>query len=77
MVYMVVIPKPDGPEATSHPVTSSGIHLTIRPFAKINPRGVLLYVLGTPLLLLLAMVLLVRYRRRSTDQGVAPSGPAD
>jgi ABC-2 family transporter len=77
MVYMVAIPKPDGPEATSAPVASPGIHLTIRPFAKINPRGVLLYVLGTPILLLLAMALLFRYRRRSIDRGPEPTEVAN
>jgi ABC-2 type transport system permease protein len=76
MVYMVAIPKPDGPEATSVPAASPGIHLTIRPFAKINPRGVLLYVLGTPLLLLLGMALLFWYRRRSVDRGQEPAAGA-
>jgi ABC-type transport system involved in cytochrome c biogenesis permease component len=67
MLYMVVIPKPDRPEATTQPVTSSGIHLTIGPRVKLNPKGILLYVVGTPILLALGMVYLFRRRRRATD----------
>lgn len=76
MVYMVAIPRPDGAEATTVPAASPGIHLTIRPFARINPRGVLAYVVGTPLLLLLGMGLLFRYRRRSIDRVPEPTTAA-
>ncbi|MEO6055970.1 MAG: PKD domain-containing protein, partial [Gemmatimonadales bacterium] len=72
-VYMVAVPKPEDSEATAVPAASPGIHLTIRPFARINPRGVLLYVVGMPLLLLLGMVLLFRHRRRSVDHGPGPA----
>jgi hypothetical protein len=69
LVYMVVIPEPDGQEATSQPVASSGIHLTVMPFTKLNPRGVLPYAIGGPVLLIGGMVFLYRLRRRNIDLG--------
>ena len=69
MVYTVVIPKPDGREATSHPVASSGIHLTVTRFSKLNPGGVLPYALGGPILVGLGMFLLYRRRHRKIDTG--------
>jgi ABC-2 type transport system permease protein len=71
MVYMVAIPKPDGQDATSHPVASSGIHLTVTPFTKLNPGGVLPYVIGGPILVLLGMLLLYRRRHRQIDTGAS------
>lgn len=69
MVYMVVIPKPAGQDATSQPVTSSGIHLTVTPFTKLNPGGVLPFAIGVPILLLLGIVFLYRHRNRQIDAG--------
>jgi ABC-type transport system involved in multi-copper enzyme maturation permease subunit len=65
MLYMVVIPKPDQPKATTQPATSTGIHLTISPRVKLNPKGILAYVIGTPALLLLGMFILHRRRRKA------------
>jgi hypothetical protein len=45
MVYIVAIPAPGSPEATSQPVASSGIHLTVTPYTKLNPGGVLPYAI--------------------------------
>jgi hypothetical protein len=73
MVYMVVIPEPDGRESTSHPVASAGIHLTVTPFTKLNPNGVLPYSIGAPAVLLLGMFFLKRYRRWRVDTGVSRS----
>ena len=72
LVYMVVIPEAGTPR-TSPPgaVASHGIHLTVNPFTKLNPKGILLYVLGTPIVLALGMVA-VRRRRQSVDRGGAP-----
>lgn len=67
MLYMVVIPKPDRPEATSIVATSLGIHLTITPRVKLNPKGIAFYVVGTPILLLFGMVFLYRRRKRATE----------
>ena len=67
MIYMVAVPRPDAPEATSLPVASPGIHLTVRPFTKLNPKGILAYVVGTPLVLILGMGYLHRRRRRTTE----------
>ena len=69
LVYMVVIPAPDGPQATSQPVASSGIHLTVTPFTRLNPGGVLPYAIGGPVLLLVAIFLVYRRRRRQIDTG--------
>jgi hypothetical protein len=69
MVYMVVIPAPAGPEATSHPVASSGIHLTVTPFTRLNPGGVLPYAIGGPIVVGLGTVLLYWLRHRKLDRG--------
>jgi len=69
MVYMVVIPAPAGPEATSHPVASSGIHLTVTPFTRLNPGGVLPYAIGGPILVSFGILLIYRLRRRGIDTG--------
>jgi ABC-2 type transport system permease protein len=69
LIYMVVIPEPAGEKATSQPVASSAIHLTVTPFTKLNPGGVLPYAIGGPVVLVLSMVLLNRYRRRQIDTG--------
>lgn len=70
MVYMVLIPAPSGREATSQPIASSGLHLTVTPFTRLNPGGVLPYAIGGPLILG-AIVFLVYRRRRSQ---VEPEG---
>jgi hypothetical protein len=69
LVYMVVIPEPAGQNATSLPIASAAIHLTVTPFTRLNPGGVLPYALGGPVLLLLGMSLLQRYRRKQIDTG--------
>ena len=69
LVYMVLVPEPDGKEATSSPVASSGLHLTVTPFTKLNPGGVLPYAIGGPVILLGGMLLLYRARRRKIDLG--------
>lgn len=73
LIYMVAIPEPEK-DATSQPVASSGIHLTVTPFTKLNPGGVLPYAIGGPLVLILGIVLLYRIRRRKIDMGEAPAG---
>lgn len=69
MIYMVAIPAPVGADATSQPVASSGIHLTVTPYTKLNPGGVLPYALGGPLLLGLVISFVYRRRRRQIDLG--------
>jgi ABC-type transport system involved in multi-copper enzyme maturation permease subunit len=69
MVYMVAIPAPTGPDATSQPVASSGIHLTVTPYTKLNPSGVLPYVVGGPLVLGVLILLVYRHRRKQIDAG--------
>ncbi len=72
LIYMVVIPEPPGQDATSLPVASSGIHLIVTPFTKLNPGGVLPYAIGGPVVLILGIVLLYRMRRRKIDMGESP-----
>jgi hypothetical protein len=69
MVYMVVVPAPSAPEKTSHPVTSSGIHLTVKPFTRLNPGGVLPYAIGGPILILVIILGINRLRRQGMDSG--------
>jgi hypothetical protein len=68
LIYMTLIPEPAGQKATSQPVASSAIHLTVTPFTKLNPRGVLPYAVGGPIVLLLGMSLLRRHRRRQIEE---------
>ena len=53
LVYLAVIPSPQGTEATTLPVASTAVHLTVKPFARLNPGGVLPIVLGMPMILVL------------------------
>jgi ABC-2 type transport system permease protein len=69
MVYMVAIPAPTGPDATSQPVASSGIHLTVTPYTKLNPSGVLPYVIGGPVVLGMLIYMAYRHRRKQIDPG--------
>ncbi len=71
MVYMVLIPAPSSTESTSQPIASSGIHLTVTPFTRLNPGGVLPYVIGAPLLLMIVIILVYRRRRQAIDMGDA------
>ncbi len=67
MIYMVAIPQPEAQNLTSRPVASPGIHLTVTPFTRLNPAGVLPYVIGVPLIVLVGMYLVSRLRRRVVD----------
>jgi ABC-type transport system involved in multi-copper enzyme maturation permease subunit len=69
MVYLVAIPAPGSPDATSQPVASSGIHLTVTPYTKLNPSGVLPYVIGGPVVLGLVILVVYRQRRKQIDAG--------
>ncbi len=69
MVYMVVVPQPTGENATSQPIASSGIHLVVTPFTKLNPSGVLPFAVGVPILLLAIMYFVYRRRQQAVDMG--------
>ena len=71
MVYMVLIPAPGSANSTSQPVTSTGIHLTVAPFTRLNPAGVLPYAVGIPAVILVAILVMYRLRRRNIDMGGA------
>jgi len=74
MVYMVLIPEPSAAEATSLPVASSGIHLTVTPYTRLNPGGVLPFAIGGPILVLVVIYVIFRLRRRQIDSGAPPRG---
>jgi ABC-2 type transport system permease protein len=71
MVYMTVIAAPGGIDATSQPVSSPGIHLTVAAFQSTNPGGVLPIALGIPIALIVITFLLRRYWRRDRTKSVA------
>jgi azurin len=73
IVYMVAMPEPAARDATSQAVSSSGIHLTVMPFTRLNPRGILPLVLGAPLVLGIGTGLAQLIRRRETE-GAAYQG---
>jgi hypothetical protein len=74
MVYLVAIPQP-GERATSHPVSSPGLHLTVGAFQRLNPQGVLPVVIAVPLGVAIALLVLVRLRLRRLSRDVtAESG---
>jgi hypothetical protein len=54
---------------TTHPVASPGIHLTVTPFTKLNPRGVLPIAIGGPILLLVIIYFVNRRRNQNVDMG--------
>lgn len=71
LVYVVLIPTPGSAEATSHPVTSPGIHVSVEAFARINPGGILPFALGIPVLLVVVLAALARYRRNAAEPNTA------
>jgi ABC-type multidrug transport system permease subunit len=64
MVYFVAVPQPAGEGSTSQPVASSGLHLTVGAFQRLNPGGVLPVVIAVPLGVTMSLLLLVRLRLR-------------
>lgn len=73
MVYLTAIPKPSGADATSKPVSSPGIHLTVKAFTESNPGGVLPVAIAMPLGLgLIALIPRWRRRRRVDEPAVEP-----
>ncbi|MCV0403339.1 MAG: ABC transporter permease subunit [Chloroflexi bacterium] len=72
IVYMVVMPQPAAADATSQAVASSGIHLTVLPFTRLNPGGVMPLVLGAPTVLAIGTGLILSIRRRETGGGGRP-----
>lgn len=69
MVYLVLIPAPDAAEVSSQPLTSPGIHVTVERFVSANPRGILPYAIGEPVVIMAIMAGVYWYRRRSIDMG--------
>ena len=69
MVYMVLIPEPADSASTSQAVATSGIHLTVNPFTRLNPGGVLPYAIGAPLLIIVIMYFVNRRRNQNIDAG--------
>lgn len=72
IVYIVVLPTPADADATALPVASTGVHLTIDEYVRINPGGVLPLAIGMPLGLTALMLVIGRRRRRLIDSGLPP-----
>jgi len=60
-----------GPETTSQLVASSGIHLTVTPYTKLNPGGVLPHAIGGPIVVGLAIFFVYWHRRRGIEAGAS------
>ena len=69
MIYMVAIPQPDEKHVISHPIASPGIHLTVTPFTKLSPMGVLPVAISGPLLLLMIIYFVNLRRNQNVDMG--------
>lgn len=69
LVYLAVISKPAGATATTRPVASSAIHLTVKPVARVNPGGMLPLALVTTGGLSVGAFGLRWLRRRGVDTG--------
>ena len=71
MVYVVLVPTPTGDDSTSQPVTSSGIHIKVNAFTRLNPGGILPFAIGIPLFLILILIGVSWLRRRGIDTGAS------
>jgi ABC-2 type transport system permease protein len=69
MVYLTLIPQPASTQSTSHPVASSGIHLTVAPFTRLNRTGIIPLAIAEPFLLLAITFFVYRRRRQQIDIG--------
>ena len=76
MVFLTVVTMPESDKATTVPVASRGLHLTVRPTTRTNPGGVLPVALGMPILLAVVTFLVRRWwgRDRSAVGGEANGG---
>lgn len=69
IVYMVAMPEPASQGTTSQAVASSGIHLTVTPYTRLNPGGVLPYTFGVPLIVGACLLVVYKRRRKEIDRG--------
>ena len=67
MIYLTVIPDPSGANTTTNPVSSPGIHLTVKAFAESNPGNVLPVAIATPLAM--GVIALIPWWRRRKSNG--------
>jgi ABC-2 type transport system permease protein len=67
MVYVVLIPQPKSAEVTTHPIASSSLYLTVESSPRLQPRTVLPFALGVPVLLLAITFVVYRRRRQQID----------
>ncbi|RMD96831.1 MAG: hypothetical protein D6814_10670 [Calditrichaeota bacterium] len=69
LVYMVLMGHPGNQTGSSRPLPGPGLHLTVEPFTRLNPAGILPLAIGMPVGLTLGMLFLRSYRRRQIDSG--------
>lgn len=66
-IYVAAIPQPDAPQSTSDAVTGQAIHLTVTPYLRLNPGGILAIALGMPVGLSLCFIGIQLRRRKQID----------
>ena len=69
MVYIVAVPQPENADTSAQTVASRGLHLSVTKFTTLNPSGVLPYAVGVPMMVVLAIVVMFRLRKRQIDFG--------
>ncbi len=74
MIYMVLVSQPSDSQSTSQPAVSAGIHITVTPYASLNPEGILPLAMGMPIGLILLTMSLLWLRNRSVN--ISRSAPA-
>ena len=69
MVYVVAVPEPENTRTSTQAVASRGLHLSIARYTELNPGGILPYSIGVPTVVLLAILLIFRFRTSQVDTG--------
>jgi ABC-2 type transport system permease protein len=69
MVYMTLISEAASVESAGRPVASSGVPFTVAPSARRDLMGVLPFIFGGPVVVLVATYIVYRRRRQQIDLG--------
>jgi hypothetical protein len=69
LVYVVLIPQPASADVTTSPIASSSLYLTVESTARLQPRAILPFALGVPMILLAITFAVYRRRRQQIDMG--------
>jgi ABC-type transport system involved in cytochrome c biogenesis permease component len=69
MVYVVLIPQPASADVMTFPVASSSLYLTVEPTVRLQPRAILPFAFGVPMILLVITFAVYHRRRQQIDMG--------